>query len=141
MDDLTPREILSKFYADNHLAQDGGQSSSFVKIELTSKFYFYFPNFNARRRAVVKHDIHHLLTAYETSVWGESEISAWEIASAVSTRVNSGSVPIFSLEAGSTGQDIQLSNVPVTSKVFPSLALIHCPFTYACCRKREGSSS
>ena len=76
MDDQTPREILSKFYADNRLEQDGGNSSSSVKIDLTPKFYFYFPNFDARRKAVVKHDIHHLLTGYETTVAGESEISA-----------------------------------------------------------------
>lgn len=81
MDDQTPREILSKFYTDNHLAQDGGQSSSSVKIEVTPKFHFYFPNFNARRKAVIKHDIHHLLTQYNTSLSGESEISAWEIGS------------------------------------------------------------
>lgn len=81
MDHQTPREVLSKFYADNNLDQDGGQSSAHVKIELTPKFHFYFPNFNARRKAVIKHDIHHLLTGYETTVSGESEISAWEIAS------------------------------------------------------------
>jgi ubiquinone biosynthesis protein Coq4 len=81
MDNQTPREILSKFYTDNHLEKDGGQSSSFVKIDITPKFHFYFPNFNARKKAVIKHDIHHLLTNYETTVSGESEISAWEIAS------------------------------------------------------------
>lgn len=81
MDDQTPREILSKFYSDNNLDPDGGQSSSSVKIELTPKFHFYFPNFDARRKAVVLHDIHHLLTGYTTTLSGESEISAWEIGS------------------------------------------------------------
>ncbi|HTA62518.1 MAG TPA: hypothetical protein VK835_08680 [Bacteroidia bacterium] len=80
-DDKTPREILSKFYADNNLDADGGQSSSSVKIDISPKFHFYFPNFDARRKAVIKHDIHHLLTEYETTVAGESEISAWEVAS------------------------------------------------------------
>jgi hypothetical protein len=77
----TPREILSEFYATNHLDPDGGQSSSFVKIEVTPRFYFYIPNFNARRKAVIRHDVHHILTGYETSINGESEISTWEIAS------------------------------------------------------------
>ena len=82
MDDYkTPREILSKFYEDHHLDADGGQSKSYVKIDITSKFHFYFPNFDARKKAVIKHDIHHLLTEYETTVAGESEISAWEVAS------------------------------------------------------------
>ncbi len=48
---------------------------------MTPKFHFYIPNFNARRKAVVRHDIHHLLTNYDTTISGESEISAWEIAS------------------------------------------------------------
>jgi len=81
MDNQTPREILSKFYRDNNLDPDGGQGSSSVKIELTPKLHFYFPNFDSRRKAVIKHDIHHILTGYETTVKGESEISAWEIGS------------------------------------------------------------
>ena len=81
MSDQTPREILNKFYADNHLEQDGGNSLSFVKIALAPKFTFYFPNFDSRRKAVIKHDIHHLLTDYKTTLKEESEISAWEIAS------------------------------------------------------------
>jgi ubiquinone biosynthesis protein Coq4 len=81
MNPQTPREILSKFYLDNNLGDDGGNSSSSVKIEITKNFHFYFPNFNARRKAVIKHDIHHLLTGYTTTLFGESEISAWEIAS------------------------------------------------------------
>jgi hypothetical protein len=80
-DDKTPREILSKFYEDHNLEADGGQSKSYVKIDIAPKFYFYFPNFDARKKAVIKHDIHHLLTEYETTVAGESEISAWEVAS------------------------------------------------------------
>lgn len=81
MNNQTPREILSKFYKDNNLDADGGQASSFVKIEMTPKFHFYFPNFDARRKAVILHDIHHLVTGYTTSLAGESEISAWEIGS------------------------------------------------------------
>jgi ubiquinone biosynthesis protein Coq4 len=81
MENRTPRKILSKFYKDNKLDNDGGQKSASVKIELTPRLHFYFPNFDSRRRALVKHDIHHLLTGYETTVSGESEISAWEIAS------------------------------------------------------------
>ncbi len=77
----TPREILSTFYKENNLGADGGQGSSSVKIEVNKKFHFYFPNFNARRKAVLKHDIHHLLTQYKTTLADESAISAWEIGS------------------------------------------------------------
>ncbi|MCD6020125.1 MAG: uncharacterized protein K0S53_3246 [Bacteroidetes bacterium] len=81
LNNQSPREILHQFYIDNNLDDDGGQKSSSVKVELTKKIHFYFPNFDARRKAVMKHDIHHLVTGYSTSLIGESEISAWEIAS------------------------------------------------------------
>ncbi len=82
MDDKTPREILAHFYRENNLELDGGQSNPSVKIALTKNFHFYFPNFKARNKAVIFHDIHHLVTGYSAfSISGESEISAWEIAS------------------------------------------------------------
>jgi len=61
---------------------DGGQSSSTVRLEVTKGVYFFMPNFDARRRAVLWHDIHHILTGYSAgSFLGECEISAWEVAS------------------------------------------------------------
>lgn len=81
MNNQTPREILNKFYTENHLELDGGNSLSYVKIEAARGFSFYIPNFDSRRKAVIKHDIHHLLTGYKTTLKEESEISAWEIAS------------------------------------------------------------
>lgn len=81
MENQTPREILNKFYTENNLELDGGNSLSYVKINLAPKFSFYFPNFDSRRKAVIKHDIHHLLTGYKTTLKEEAEISAWEIAS------------------------------------------------------------
>ena len=81
MGNQTPREVLTKFYSDNNLGANGGLASPYVKIELNSWFHFYFPNFDARRKAVLKHDVHHILTEYKTDLSEESEISAWEIAS------------------------------------------------------------
>ena len=40
-----------------------------------------FPNTAARVKAVRLHDLHHVLTEYETTWAGEAEIGAWEIAS------------------------------------------------------------
>ncbi len=61
---------------------DGGQSSPVVKMDIMKGVHFYIPNFDARRKAVLWHDIHHLVTGYSASHFlGESEISAWEIAS------------------------------------------------------------
>lgn len=81
IENKTPRQILEKFYIDNHLPLDGGQTSPFAKIQLNKYFAIYFPNFKSRRKALIKHDIHHLVTGYPaSSLIGESEISAWEIA-------------------------------------------------------------
>ena len=77
----TPRKLLPAFYKQYQLSDDGGQSSSYVRIELAKKVFIYFPNFDARRKAVFKHDVHHIATGYTSTFKGETEISAWEIAS------------------------------------------------------------
>jgi hypothetical protein len=77
----TPRELLPAFYQQYNLDDDGGQNSSYVKIEFTEKFFLYFPNFDIRRKAVFKHDVHHIATGYTSTFKGETEISAWELAS------------------------------------------------------------
>ncbi len=40
-----------------------------------------FPNTSQRVRSVRLHDLHHVLTGYDTSWTGEGEIGAWELAS------------------------------------------------------------
>ncbi len=77
----TPRELLPAFYKQYRLDEDGGKSKPHVKIELTKKIFLYIPNFTARKKAVLKHDIHHIVTGYPSTITGETEISAWEIAS------------------------------------------------------------
>jgi hypothetical protein len=77
----TPRQLLPSFYKQYDLSNDGGQGSFYVKIEFTKRIFIYFPNFDARRKAVFKHDIHHIATGYTSTFSGETEISAWEIAS------------------------------------------------------------
>lgn len=44
-----------------------------------------FPNTQSRVRSVKLHDLHHVLTGYDTSWSGEAEIAAWEIASGCAT--------------------------------------------------------
>ena len=41
---------------------------------------FPLPNVRSRRRAIRFHDLHHVLTGYDTTWVGEAEIGAWEIA-------------------------------------------------------------
>lgn len=49
-----------------------------------------FPNVASRRRAIRYHDLHHILTGYDTSWRGESQIAAWEIASTLRARRSMG---------------------------------------------------
>lgn len=82
MENQTPRELLPIFYADHDLGVDGGHSSATVRMNIIKGVYFFIPNFDARRNAVMWHDIHHLLTGYSAATFlGECEISAWEIGS------------------------------------------------------------
>ena len=81
-DNKTPAELIPIFYEDHHLGSDGGQGSAVVKMDIVKGVYFFIPNFDARRKAVPWHDIHHLVTGYSAGTFiGECEISAWEIAS------------------------------------------------------------
>lgn len=79
--DNTPKELLADFYKEHNLEENGGFADNKVKVEITQGIYFYIPNFPARKKALLKHDMHHLITAYPTTMKGETEISAWEIGS------------------------------------------------------------
>ncbi len=83
-DQSTPRDLLNQFYLKYNLGKDGGINEPYVKIELYKSLAIYFPNFDSRRKAVLKHDIHHILTGYTSALKGETEISAWELASGCS---------------------------------------------------------
>ena len=77
----TPRQLLPGFYKKYNLEADGGQNSAYVRVELTKNIILYFPNFDARRKAVFKHDVHHIVTGFTSTYKGETVIGAWEIAS------------------------------------------------------------
>ncbi len=72
---------LEKFYNTYNLGDEGGNHLPYVTLEIGSFFKFYIPNWDNRRKAVLRHDIHHLLTGYKSELLGEFEIAAWEIGS------------------------------------------------------------
>ena len=78
---MTPGQILQTFYKEADLSEDGGFAESRVKVKITKHIYLYIPNIDARRKALLKHDVHHLLTGYKIDFKGELEESAWEIGS------------------------------------------------------------
>jgi hypothetical protein len=77
--DLTLREARQRYLDDNNLG-DGSYDDKYFYLKL-GRFKIYLPNTKARVRAVKIHDLHHVLTEYQTTWTGEAEIGAWEIAS------------------------------------------------------------
>jgi hypothetical protein len=71
-------EARTFYFEANGFPADGGYAAKWVDFEL-GPIPMPFPNSNARRRAVKVHDLHHILTGYQTDIFGEGEISAWEL--------------------------------------------------------------
>ncbi len=84
MDQLIVKDALQLFYEDYHLEADGGIQETTVKLELLKGIFMYIPNFKARKKVLLRHDIHHLLTGYSAKMKGETEISAWELSTGCS---------------------------------------------------------
>jgi hypothetical protein len=79
-DTVSVRVARADYFQRAGFAPDGGYSDRWVKLKF-GPFRLAFPNTAARVRAVKLHDIHHLLTEYDTTWTGEAEIAAWELAS------------------------------------------------------------
>jgi hypothetical protein len=77
--EMTLLEARTKYFALNGFGADGGYNDTWVKVEY-GWMRFYFLNTRARARVVRYHDLHHILTGYSTDMPGETEISAWDIA-------------------------------------------------------------
>lgn len=69
----------TRYYQVNGFGTDGGHSLDWVPLKIW-KFTIKIPNTDGRRKAVRIHDLHHVLTGYPTTLAGESEIAAWELA-------------------------------------------------------------
>ena len=76
---LTIREVLDQFFEKNNLGEDGGLNKSWAWLKV-GRFYIPFPNTESRKKALVFHDIHHLVTGYRSNWKGEAEIGAWEVS-------------------------------------------------------------
>jgi hypothetical protein len=76
---LTMREARTQYFVNNGFGE-GGYNDRWVKPQ-AGPIPLYFPNTAARVAAVRFHDLHHVLTKYETTWTGEAEIGAWEVAS------------------------------------------------------------
>ncbi|WP_437530311.1 hypothetical protein WME79_49490 [Sorangium sp. So ce726] len=75
---LTMREARALYFEVNRFGADGGYGDAWVDFKL-GPLPVPFPNTPARVRAVRYHDLHHVLTGYDTNAIGEFEIAAWEL--------------------------------------------------------------
>jgi hypothetical protein len=79
MTSMTLGTARSAYYDANGFGSDGGDSLEWVPIKLW-KLTLKIPNTDGRRRAVKVHDLHHVVTGYQTTWTGEAEIAAWELS-------------------------------------------------------------
>jgi len=80
---LLLEEARDRFLAANGLSLKDYASPTFSIgiLGLT----FKFPNTAERKRVVPLHDLHHVLTGYNTTWVGEAEIGAWELRAGCNT--------------------------------------------------------
>lgn len=102
-DDSTVRDARSDYFSRAGFASDGGYGDRWVRLKAHGKTVFMFPNTAARIRSVKLHDLHHVVTGYETDWAGEAEIGAWELASGCARHI-----PAWVLNAGAVAIGILL---------------------------------
>jgi hypothetical protein len=77
---LTLREARAQYFLRAGF-DERSYRERWVRLAVFGRPLLAFPNTAGRVRAVKLHDLHHVLTGYDTSWAGEGEIAAWELAS------------------------------------------------------------
>ena len=77
-DSLSLQEARSQFFEGTGFSEEQYENR-FVIVKV-GPIPVVLPNTKGRQRAVRLHDLHHVLTEYDTTMRGEAEISAWELA-------------------------------------------------------------
>jgi hypothetical protein len=75
---MTVREARARYFADNGLSE-ASYRDRWLKFKV-GPLRVVLPNTPSRQRAIPMHDLHHVATGYGTTIVGEAEIGAWEIA-------------------------------------------------------------
>lgn len=71
-------QALNLYFEQNQFGAHGGYNDVWVDFKL-GPIPFPFRNTKSRVRAVRYHDLHHILTGYDTDFVGELEIAGWEL--------------------------------------------------------------
>ena len=77
---LTLRQARARYFARAGF-DEGSYTERWVVIRLRGIPVLAFPNTAGRVRAIRRHDLHHVLTGYDTTLRGEGEVGAFELAS------------------------------------------------------------
>jgi len=77
------RQLLDNEIAHNELCPGAltaaeWSEKTWLEARVDGKLYPIFPMWPIRD-AISKHDIHHILTGYDTTMHGEAELAAWEL--------------------------------------------------------------
>lgn len=75
-EETTLGDALAEFRRANGISRDTARSWTCRLGPLTLRL----PNFRWRRRAILRHDLHHVLTGYPCTLRGEFQMAAWEFA-------------------------------------------------------------
>ena len=76
--DPTVADARARYFEANGFSE-AAYSDRWITIPL-GRWRVRLPSTAGRRRAVPLHDLHHLATGYDTTLVGEAEIGAWELA-------------------------------------------------------------
>jgi hypothetical protein len=96
---LSLAEARRIYFDANGFGPDGGYDAAWVDFKL-GPIPFPFPNTAGRVRAVKFHDLHHIVTGYETNLVGELEIGAWEVGSGCGDMYSAWQLNLQSLVTG-----------------------------------------
>jgi hypothetical protein len=76
---VTLRDVMPKCPAIDDMAADDDRGMAYWYLG-PGLLHIRVPNFGWRKRAIVRHDVHHLLTGYPCTPTGEMQMAAWEFA-------------------------------------------------------------
>lgn len=80
-DDEFISDAIARYYRDNGLPSDGGFGDKWARYKFGWIEAIAFPNFEHRKEALRRHDVHHIINNLDTSPTGEGLIAAWELGS------------------------------------------------------------
>jgi hypothetical protein len=76
---VTLRDVMPKLLAIDDMAADDDRGTEYWYLG-RGLLHIRVPNFGWRQRAIVRHDVHHILTGYPCTPTGEMQMAAWEFA-------------------------------------------------------------